>query len=143
MPMKRLIILVCIVAGGWAIFQYYVCNTYIYDRDIAKQEPIADAYVKFYVARHAFPSSLRDLVEGGFLPAKGRYREPPGFWDSKVEFMQGSYEVFPPRGGDPATLSMLGLRNPSGSWTFNSTINATIRDRVLPTNLAGGSAHAP
>lgn len=130
--MKKSLIILCIVLiAGYAGIRYWLNSEYFYDRDIINQRRIADAYVKYYGEKHVPPSSLRELVSGGFLPKKGPYREPPGFWDREVLFNEGSYQVFPPKGGDPSSLSMLGRFTENGKMEFEPGINADVRDAIL------------
>jgi hypothetical protein len=117
--------------GGILLIAYLVYGSiYIYDRDVIKQQRIADAYIAFYNVRHVFPSSLTELVLSGQLPARGAYKEPPGIFSRDIAYTDGDYQVFPPKDHDPSTLTMLGRKGTDGRWDFNPPINAGIRDGI-------------
>jgi len=128
--------IVSLVASLLAVPSGCVGNgVYNYKRDIANQQIIADAYVKFYVTHHEFPASLAALVSAGYLPSNARfYRDVTAwFFQPAVDYRDGSYEVFPPADGDVASLKMLGRRRTFDGrteWEFNPTVNASIRDGV-------------
>jgi len=128
--MKRLITAVGILVGLLLIANSVVSSIYNYDRDIAKQQRIADAYIAYHNTKHIYPSSLADLISAGDLPRVGPYKEPPGFLWWNIAFNKGDYEVFPPKNNDLSSLSMLGRRNSDGKWEFNPPINAKIRDGI-------------
>src|SRR5215207_2871684 len=44
------------------------CDLLSYDRDLAKQEAVARAYVEFYSQTNQFPSSVAQLISMGYLP---------------------------------------------------------------------------
>jgi len=128
--MRRLLILLGVI-GGVLLFAYSLYGMiYIYDRDVINQQRIADAYVTFYNAHHAYPISLSELVSSGLLPKEGEYKEPPGVFSRDTNYADGDYQVFPPKDNDPSTLTMLGRRESGGQWDFNPPINAGIRDGI-------------
>jgi hypothetical protein len=109
-------------------------SNWLYGRDYENQEKIAEAYFSFYKEKSAFPNSLKDLVDAGYLPERSKfYLEPPGFFRRKVNYKEGSYEVFPPKNNDFNSLTMIGRKDlrGSGDWEFQPTINASLRDKFV------------
>jgi|SRR5581483_9080046 len=127
-----------------ALVTYAATEVYTWDRDLANQEHIGDAYVAYYNGQKKFPTSLADLVSKGYLPAKGRfYREPPGMLVLARSYAESSYEVFAPPNGDVRNLEMIGRKKPDGSWQFEPPANAYIRDKILDFNLLRDMKRGP
>jgi hypothetical protein len=127
-----LVIIAVLIVVGAAGLQYADMDVYIWDRDIANQKHIGDAYVAYCKEQKRFPTSLADLVSKGYLPAKAYfYREPPGFFQIDAGFEESTYQVFAPPKGDVRYDEMIGFKKPDGSWQFEPDSNAYIRDKVL------------
>jgi hypothetical protein len=121
-----------VILGGWYC---YLSNVYVWDRDVANQKRIGEAYVRFYLDTKKFPSSLTELVQTGYLPQKAFfYLEPPGGFSRSVDVQNSCYVVGPPPSGDFENLTMIGRRETEGGNSnviYEPTMNAMVRDEII------------
>lgn len=135
MSMMRIIgILVAVAAVAVLAFSVWMTTTYNYSRDIANQERIAKAYIRYFAEQKEFPLSLDSLISKGYLPERGSfYLEPPTLFGGEVSYSQGCYAVFAPENGKVESLRMIGRKTTHDGkehWDYLPMINAMVRDEI-------------
>ena len=119
-----------LICGYW-----YLSVNYVWDRDFANQRIIGKAYAKFYLTTKRFPTSLEELVKGGYLPQTADfYREPPGLFSRSVDARLSCYTVCPPPANNVENLQMVGRRKVEDGderVRYEPMINAFVRDAII------------
>jgi hypothetical protein len=135
---------IIIIYSSLLMLSYWARDFLSWERDMATQKWIGDAYISFFNTKKRSPTSLKELVAEGFLPIYStRYIEPPGFFVKDYSFEESNYVIYPIE----STFERYGVkiyiarRDESGELHLLAPANAYIRDQLK--NLGQGQRKPP